>query len=154
MPNLVRIAGLNVQCTLLPDCVMLHEHGCIFLCLCHQGCFLFITPYELHHLCIWHESWVLDSDYLKSVGFMVPERRWFMETFGNKMSFVSRVVRFECFHKLITTHPKGTFGAGFAESGSTSTAVSSAGTSLPNILAAWSISHQPHLDGKVWGSCG
>lgn len=56
------------------------------------------------------------------------------------MLFVSGVVHFECFHKLITTHPKATFGAGLAESGSTSTAVSLAGISLPNILAAWSIS--------------
>lgn len=89
--------------------------------------------------------------YLKSVGFMLPERRWFMEMFRNKMSFVSGVVHFECFHKLITTYdPKATFGAGLAESGSTSTAVNPAGTSLPNILAAWSISvmcsHQPHLE--------
>lgn len=52
------------------------------------------------------------------------------------MLFVSGVVHFECFHKLITTHPKATFGAGLAESGSTSTAVSLAGISLPNILAA------------------
>lgn len=89
--------------------------------------------------------------YLKSAGFMLPERRWSMEMFRNKMSFVSGVVHFECFHKLITTHhPKATFGAGLAERGSTSTAVSPAGTSLPNILAAWSISlmcsHQPHLE--------
>lgn len=60
-----------------------------------------------------------------------------MEMLRNKMSFVSGVVQFECFHKLITAHsPKATFGAGLAESRSTSTAVSPAGISLPNILAA------------------
>lgn len=60
-----------------------------------------------------------------------------MKMFRNKMSFVSGVVHFECFHKLITTHhAKATFGVGLAERGSTSRAVSPAGTSLPNILAA------------------
>lgn len=60
-----------------------------------------------------------------------------MEMFRSRTSFIYGVVHFECFHKLITTHhPKATFGAGLAESGSTSTAVSPAGTSLPSILAA------------------
>lgn len=140
-----------MQCTLRPDRVMLRGHGYIFLCLCQQECFLFITHYGLHHWCVLHESWVLDSDYIKSVSFIVPERRWFMEMFRNKMSFVSGGVCFECFHKLITTHsPKATFVAGLAESGSTSTAVSLTGISFPNILATWSISvmcsHQPHLE--------
>lgn len=41
-----------------------------------------------------------------------------MEVFRNKMSFVSGVVHFECFHKLITTHhPKATFGLALQKEG-------------------------------------
>lgn len=73
-----------------------------------------------------------------------------MKMFRNK-SFVSRGVHSECFYKLISAYPKATFKAGLADSESASTAVSPAGTSLPSILAAGSISamsqsHQPHLE--------
>lgn len=159
MPYLVRIAGVNMHCTLRHDRVVLRDHGYIFPCLCHQECFLFVRDYGLHRfVCLvwiprtWH--W-----HLKSAGFVWPEGRWFMKMFRNKKSFFSKAVHFECSYKLISACSKAAFKAGLADGEIASTAADPAGTFLsaerPGCLKhLCNAALSPATPGHVWGSHG